>query len=1063
MDRKKIIMAMSVSVLMPLSASALSALPSNRQVQPTFTEWHDLQINEVNRYPMHTHFFTYESDAKALKGDMSASSNYLSLQGDWKFKWVADADERPTDFWKTGFDDSSWQTLRIPGIWEMNGYGQPEYVNIGFAWRGHFKNNPPEVPAKDNHVGSYRRIIHIPDDWNGKQVILHMGSVTSNMYLWVNGHYVGYTEDSKVEKEHDITPYLKKGDNLIAFQIFRWCDGSYDEDQDFWRLSGVARECYLYAKNKVNQLTDIRITPDLTDNYQDGTLNVDAKVKGKACLHLRLFDPQGDVVAEKKINYVKEGMVKAAFEIKAPQKWTAETPILYTLLASIENPVNSRSLYEATALKVGFRKVEIKNSQLLVNGQPVLIKGADRHEMDPDGGYLVSRERMIQDIQIMKRLNINAVRTSHYPDDPMWYDLCDQYGIYLVAEANQESHGFGYHDDAPSGTPLFAKQILQRNQHNLEINYNHPSIIIWSLGNETRYSKNFDDAYDWIKSQDSSRPVQYEQAGIKGKATDIFCPMYYPVDRCEEYAKNEQYTRPLIQCEYNHSMGNSGGNLAEYWELIRKYPKYQGGFDWDFVDQGLHRHPVKPMSLKVDENTPYAVLDTIEYTYGGDYNNYDPSDNNFNCNGLLGPDRQLNPHAYELAYQYQNIWTAPVNLSAGKISVRNENFFRDLKNVKMNWQLLCDGTSIDQGTVANLNVGPQQTCELSLPYQVPEGHDVYLNVDYQLKSAEPLMKAGQTIAYQQLQISKAPVVLPETAAIGKGKVKVDDKSKVNTLLVTGNNATIAFDKSTGWLSEYKVNGIDYLGEGGSLKPNFWRAVTDNDMGADMQNLFAVWKNPKMVMKSLQASLEKIDGTKQVVIRAQYDMPEVKALLDMTYLVAVDGKMTVTEKMTTDKNAKVSDFFRFGMVMDMPYLMDESEYYGRGPIENYVDRKDCMRMGIYQQTADEQFYPYMRPQETGTKSDIVWWKQKDASGKGLVISGANDMSALHYAISDLDEGTEKHQRHSYQVPKSKYTNVCIDEIQMGLGGTNSWGAWPLNKYRLHYGDRSFTFILAPIAR
>lgn len=1054
---------MAASVLVPLSASALSASPSAGQVQPSFTEWHDLQVNEVNRYPMHTHFFTYESEAKALKGDRSASSNYLSLQGDWKFKWVADADERPKDFWKTDFDDSSWKTFQVPAIWEMNGYGQPEYVNIGFAWRGHFKNNPPEVPTKDNHVGSYRRVIHIPDGWNGKQVILHMGSVTSNMYLWVNGHYVGYTEDSKVEKEHDITPYLKKGDNLIAFQTFRWCDGSYDEDQDFWRLSGVARECYLYAKNKENQLTDIRITPDLTDHYQNGTLAVDARVKGKASLHLRLFDPKGNIVAEKKINYDRGSRVKASFEVKSPEKWTAETPTLYTLLASIENPANSKSIYEATALKVGFRKVEIKGSQLLVNGQPVLIKGADRHEMDPDGGYLISRERMIQDIKIMKRLNINAVRTSHYPDDPMWYDLCDQYGIYLVAEANQESHGFGYHDDAPSGKPLFAKQILQRNQHNLEINYNHPSIIIWSLGNETRYSKNFEDAYDWIKSQDSSRVVQYEQAGIKGRATDIFCPMYYPVDRCEEYAKNEQYTRPLIQCEYNHTMGNSGGNLAEYWKVIRKYPKYQGGFDWDFVDQALHRHPAAPMSLKVDEHTPYAVLDTIEYTYGGDYNHYDPSDNNFNCNGIIGPDRQLNPHAYELAYQYQNIWTDPVNLPAGKIRIHNEYFFRDLKNVKMNWQLLCDGISIDQGTVARLDVGPQQTCELSLPYQVPAGHDVYLNVDYQLKKAEPLMKAGQTIAYQQLPVSKAPVVLPETEAAAKGKIKIDRKSQADVLLVTSAGTVMAFDKSDGWLSRYKVNGIDYLGEGGSLKPNFWRAVTDNDMGAGMQKLFAAWKNPKMILKNLQASVEKKEGIKQAVVRARYDMPEVKAVLDMTYQIAPDGKMTVTEKMTTDKTAKVSGFFRFGMVMNMPYRMDESEYYGRGPIENYADRKDCMRMGIYRQTADEQFYPYMRPQETGTKSDIVWWKQENTAGRGLVFAGAGDMSALHYAVSDLDEGMEKHQRHSYQVPKSKYTNVCIDEIQMGLGGTNSWGAWPLKKYRLHYGDRSFTFILAPTAR
>ena len=1051
--------AMSVSP----ACAAKSKTP--KTLQPTFTEWHDLQVNEVNRYLLHTNFFTYESAEKALKGDMKASANYCSLEGDWKFNWVANADQRPTDFWKTDFDDSSWKTFPIPGLWEMNGYGDPEYVNIGFGWRGHFQNNPPEVPVKDNHVGSYRRIIKIPENWDGKQVIAHFGSVTSNMYLWVNGKYVGYTEDSKVAAEFDITPYLKKGENVIAFQTFRWCDGSYDEDQDFWRLSGVARDCYLYAKNKQNQLSDIRIVPDLINDYKDGTLQVAMQVKGKAAVTVRLFDPSGKLVEAKQINYAKVGEIKTEFKVADPQKWSAETPTLYTLQVSLNDPAKPQVSYEATAVKVGFRKVEIKNSQLLVNGQPILIKGADRHEMDPDGGYVVSRERMIQDIQIMKRLNINAVRTCHYPDDPIWYELCDQYGLYIVAEANQESHGFGYGDDAPSGKPMFAKQILERNQHNVSMYYNHPSIIVWSLGNETRYSKNFEDAYDWIKSQDNSRPVQYEQAGMDRKATDIFCPMYFPVDACENYAKDEKRTRPLIQCEYNHTMGNSGGNLAEYWKLIRKYPKFQGGFDWDFVDQGLHREIVKPMSIQVDEKTPYSELNKIKYTYGGDYNRYDASDNNFNCNGIIGPDRQLNPHAYELAYQYQNIWAEAVDAKQGKIRVYNENFFKDLKNVKMDWQLLVDGHIVKEGTVADLKIAPQQTVELTLPYQVEDGHDSYLNIDFKLKKSEPLMKVGQVIAYRQLEIEKQKIAIASANNVGTGKIKVMKDDKSNLLTFKSDEATIAFDKKTGWLAQYQVKGKDLLGKEGSLKPNFWRAVTDNDMGAGMQKKFAAWKNPQFNLKALDVTIEKSEGVKQALVRASYEMPEVKARLEMTYRIAPNGKITVSEQLVMTPEEKVSDMFRFGMVMNMPYQMSQIEYYGRGPIENYNDRKECMRMGTWKQNTDDQFFPYIRPQETGTKTDIGWWKQTDANGVGLLFTPVDqrigDMSALHYNIADLDEGLDKQQRHSYEVKKSVYTNICIDKVQMGVGGTNSWGAWPLKPYRVPAADYQFSFVLTPI--
>ena len=672
---------------------------------------------------------------------------------------------------------------------------------------------------------------------------------------------------------------------------------------------------------------------------------------------------------------------------------------------------------------------------------------------------------MIQDIKIMKRLNINAVRTCHYPDDPRWYDLCDKYGLYIVAEANQESHGFGYHPDAVSGTPLFAKQIMERNQHNVSMQYNHPSIIVWSLGNETKNSKNFVDAYKWIKNFDQSRPVQFEQAGKTGENTDIFCPMYYSVSDCEKYSKDTTYTRPLIQCEYNHTMGNSGGNLAEYWQLIRKYPKFQGGFDWDFVDQGLHRK----LNYKADRSV--ADYDSItanwskdtEYTYGGDYNNYDPSDNNFNCNGIIGPDRQLNPHAYELAYQYQDIWVNPIDLMSGKINVHNEYFFRDLSNYKMVWTLINDGKTVSSGEINDLDVAPQQTKEYTLPYKV-EGNELYLNVEFKLKKAEPLMDDNQTVAYQQLLVKKASEAPSIVTYSGKGKVNVTDKKNHPVITVTTNNMQITFDKTTGLLTKYKVNGTDYLGEGGTLKPNFWRAVTDNDMGADMQKKFAVWHNPKMNLVSISANEVKTENSSKVAeVAAVYDMPEVKAQLELKYVVYADGTINVNQKLNTTKGAEIPDMFRFGMVMEMPYAMDNSTYYGRGPVENYSDRKDFANVGIYSQTAEQQYFPYIRPQENGTKSDIRYWNQTDNNGFGLRINSNKlfSASALHYAINDLDDGAEKDQRHSPDIPKSKYTNLCIDGAQMGLGGTNSWGAWPLEKYRLHYQDREFNFSLSVV--
>ncbi|MBR1804247.1 MAG: DUF4981 domain-containing protein [Muribaculaceae bacterium] len=1006
------------------------------QAVPSFTEWQDLQVNEVNRYPMHTHFFAFENETLAMRGDRTASHRFLSLDGLWRFDWRADASQRPTDFMATDYDDSRWATMPVPGLWELNGYGDPVYVNIGFAWRGHFRNDPPHVPIQDNHVGSYRRVVDIPADWLGQQVIAHFGSVTSCIYLWVNGHFVGYAEDSKVAADFDITPYLVRGKNLLAFQTMRWCDGSYDEDQDFWRLSGVGRSCYLYARNRTTHLRDIRVTPDLVNDYRDGVLDVKLWAAGGADARLELLDAQGRQVAATTVKAWDESMPKqggARIEVPSPHKWTAETPYLYTLVTHYGQ--------EVVTQKVGFRKVEIKNAQLLVNGRPILIKGVDRHEMDPDGGYVVSRERMIEDIRLMKQFNINAVRTSHYPDDPQWYDLCDQYGIYVCAEANQESHGFGYDDDAISGTPLFAHQILERNQHNVSIYFNHPSIIIWSLGNETKDGPNFTAAYRWIKSQDMSRPIQYEQAGMHGENTDIFCPMYYSHDRCRAYGEDTTATRPLIQCEYSHAMGNSSGGLKDYWDLTYAYDNYQGGFIWDFVDQALHGTDAQGRSI---------------YTYGGDYNTYDATDNNFNCNGLFSPDRKPNPQAYEAAYCMQPFRFTLLEGSPCTVQVQCLDFFRDDDNVRLVWTLKADGTSVCSGAQDWRRApGDCRTCALPLPALNGAAENL-LDVRMVLREADGLLPAGHVLAHEQLVLTGFHAAeLPP--ARGKMKVKKDKTA----ITVKSARCTVAFDATTGLLSQYAVDGRSLLSQGETLKPNFWRASTDNDMGAGVQRQFAAWRHPSLILESLTSRSLGADGA---TVTAHYRLPDVQSHLTMTYHIAATGQMTVDMDMTLDAGAEVQGMYRYGVMLGLPHDMDQSTFYGRGPIENYVDRKASQHIGIYNLTADEQFYPYIRPQETGTKSDMRWWRQTGADHFGLMVVAPQPFyaSALHYDMDELDEGDEKHQRHSTQLTPSASTWLYLDGEHAGVGGVNSWGmdGYALPQYRVPVGNHHFTFTLIP---
>lgn len=1034
-------------------ATAASAQTNS---SPMWNEWQDMQVNEVNRFPLHTDFFAYENEAAALKGDMKSSSNFLSLNGKWKFKFVENADQRPMDFYKPELDESSWGEINVPAMWELSGYGDPVYVNVGFPWKGHFKNNPPFVPNEHNHVGSYRKVVNIPKDWDGKQVVAHFGSVTSNMYLFVNGKYVGYTEDSKVAAEFDITPYIHSGANLLSFQTFRWSDGTYCEDQDFWRLSGVARESYLFARDKKVHLENIKITPDLVNNYSDGTLEVNVDVAGKPVIDFKLLNANGVVVAKTTANFKQHNYGTIHFTLRNVKKWTAETPYLFTLVATVkqgEKPV------EVIAKRVGFRKVEIKGSNLLVNGQPVYIKGANRHEMDPDGGYVVSYERMVQDIRIMKQLNVNAVRTCHYPDDPRWYDLCDEYGLYVCAEANQESHGLNYGETSLAYGPAFAKPILERNQHNVSLFMNHPSIIYWSLGNETADGPNFTAAYKWVREYDPSRPIHWERA-IKGPNTDIYAEMYMRQAACEAYARSTkpEDQKPLIMCEYAHAMGNSQGGFKEYWNLVRKYPKFQGGFIWDFVDQALHG--------KDKQGRPIL-------TYAGDYNNWDNNDDkNFNSNGFISADRELHPHAYEVKHQYQNIWATPVDLKSGKINILNENFFRDLSDYKLDWTLCVDGKKVQEGAVDDINVDPQKTREITLPYTlsgIDANSEVVLNIDFKLKEADGLLAKDYVVAANQLTVQPYRNAFAKTNADGfigelsqAKKPKVVNKAKNPTLDINGEAFSASFNRQTGLLETYSVGGKSVFGEGGTLRPNFWRAVTDNDMGAGLQKKYKAWRDPQMTLVSLES--KQLEGKSTQVV-ATYDMTEIGASLVLTYTFNNNGQLKVIEHLVPNAGSKASNMLRFGMVADLPFTTDNSLFYGVGPIENYNDRCSGQRVGIYSQTADAQFHPYVRPQETGSKAGIRWWQQTDKDGAGIRVVADKPFtaSALHYAVKDLDEGDVKHQRHIAEVPVSKFTELYLDEAHAGVGGVDSWSARAeaLPQYRVEYKNRTFTFWIIPL--
>lgn len=1032
------------------SCACLAVLSAEAQKDKPW--WLDPEVNEVNTMAPRAAFFAYETENLAKADQKARSERYLSLEGKWKFNFSKDHDKAPRDFYSLKYDDSQWTDFPVPGILELNGYGDAIYSNNGYPWRTQFRPEPLFVEERNNYTGSYRKMVTVPADWKGERIYLHVGSATSNLMVWVNGKFVGYSEDSKVSAEFDLTKYLTPGkENLIAMQVMRWCDGSYLEDQDFWRFTGIAREVYLYARPQAH-IADLFITPDLVNNYQDGTLEVKLNAvgaKGETVM-FSLKDKEGKEVAAQTAKVGGNGEVKVNFNVKNPLKWTAETPNLYTLYTTL---MDGKQVAEVVPQRVGFRKVEIKNAQVLVNGQPVLFKGANRHELDPVTGYVVSMDRMLEDIRVMKELNINAVRTCHYPNDPRWYELCDIYGIYMVAEANIESHGMGYGDKTLAKEPTYEKAHLERNESNIKIYKNHPSIIFWSVGNEAGYGPNFEKAYDLVKAYDPSRPCQYEQAGQNGK-TDIFCPMYYDYGGCEWYAKGDN-PRPLIQCEYAHAMGNSMGGFKEYWDMVRKYPKYQGGFIWDFVDQGLR---VKNKQGK-----------TI-YAYGGDFGRYPTSDHNFNCNGIINPDRKPNPHANEVRYYYQNIWATAKDLKAGEVEVYNENFFKSLDDVELQWTLESEGKVLANGRSA-LDIPAQQKRVVKLDgYSLPADvkGEVVLNLDFVLKKAEPMLDAGYAVAREQFVVN--PYTFPtmeSVLAVTSGKYdtrKVEKEEKVAWVTLSAGNTSVTFNHWNGWIDYLDVDGKPMLEEGYAITPDFWRAPTDNDYGAGTQRKLHAWKNPEMKMKSFK--VVENEGKAEKGVEVVYDMPSVEATLTMTYTLTPAGELVVNEAMTVNKDAKHKpELMRYGMQLVMPKAYNMLTYYGKGPGENYIDRNNGDRLGVYDAKVADQYWGYVRPQESGNKTEVRYWQVKDENGKGLEFYSFAPMecSTLNYLASDLDDGWDKnaHQSHSGDLTPRDFSVVKLAARQRGLACVNSWGAIPLEQYRMPYQDYSFTYVIRPL--
>ena len=1032
---------------------AISTAPS--QTGPE--DWENPAVVHAGTEAPRVTFVPYPDPASALRLGPKESPRYLSLNGPWRFHWSPMPADRPLDFWKPSADVSGWKETPVPSNWTSQGYDIPIYVNSSYEFARNPK--PPFVPHDHNPVGSYRRTFTVPADWAGMNVYLHFGAVKSFFYVWVNGEKLGFSKDSKTPAEWNITKHLKPGENVLAAEVYRWSDGSYLECQDFWRLAGIERDVYLYAAPKI-RIRDYVVKAGLDAGYRNGRLEVTVELAGDALagprpasVSMTLLDASGKkAMGANRPAASANGPAVVRFEatLSNVARWSAETPSLYRLVLELKDP-DGKTL-EAVTSRIGFRTSEVKNGQLLVNGAAVLLKGVNRHEHDPYSAHVISEDSMRRDIELMKQSNINAVRTCHYPDDPRWYELCDEYGLYLVDEANIESHGMGYGPKSLAKDPAWGPAHLDRVIRMAERDKNHPSVIIWSLGNEAGDGVNFEEAYAWLKKRDPSRPVQYERAEFKAH-TDIFCPMYDSIESMVKYASVKQ-TRPLIQCEYAHSMGNSTGNLQDYWDAIESHDQLQGAFIWDWVDQGF--------AAKNGKGESY-------WTFGGDYGPADvPSDQNFCCNGLVAPDRTPHPALFEVKKVYQYVKFVASDLAAGRIELRNRYDFIGLDRFDLTWDLTADGQVVASGTVAKPAVAPHgsMVVQIPLPRSAPAPEkEAFLNVSLRAREASPGIPKGHVVAAEQLPFP-ARGAAPEAAEDGLIRMKVLKSLDLPLTLengsrfvrVTGLGITVRFDRLTGDLDSFVCGGHELIASG--IEPNFWRAPTDNDFGNQMPRRLAVWRQASRY-RDLLTIEGRETGHGRVTVTVVYGLAGGQATQTLKYMVKSDGEIAIRSALALKPGAKLPEIPRVGVKMALPGGFDKVQWYGRGPFENYWDRKTAAFVGLYEMTAAEPV-PYVSPQEYGNRTDTRWVAIRDAEGRGLLISGdpVLEFSAHPFWPEDLTQES-RGSKHPPDIQRRDLVCLTLDHAQMGVGGDDSWGARVHPQYTLPAKDYSFTLTFRPL--
>lgn len=1011
--------------------------------QEVVLDWENPEIFAVNLEKTRATSIPYTNEDAAIIDLYEKSPYYQSLNGEWKFQWVPTVADITADFYSESFIDEDWATIPVPGNWEFNGYGTPMYVNIGFG----FSAKPPHIDPDFSPVGTYRHTFTIPENWSNRRVFLHFEGGTNFMYVYVNGQKVGINKNDKSPAEFDITPYIREGENLLACQVHKFSDGSYLEDQDKWRLAGFNRNVYLYSTDDT-RIRDFFAKPDLDKNYENGIFSIDVSLKNYSNqkkareITVSILDENKKRVSSwtKTTEIIAEGeeIVNLYGTVLNPLKWTAETPNLYTLLLTLKD--EKGNLIETTSSKIGFRKVEINDGQLFINGKKIFLKGVNLHEFNTNNGNVVNEEIMMRNIQLMKELNINAVRTSHYPQSPLWYRLCDKYGIYLVDEANLESHGLGYGPDNVSNFPEWRGQHLDRMYRLVERDKNHPSVIIWSLGNEASNGKAFFDMYDWAKERDPSRPVQYEQAHQRDRNTDIFCPMYPSWESMKRDAARD-LGKPYIMCEYAHAMGNSMGNFQEYWNLMRSSKNMQGGFIWEWYNHG---YPAQ------DEHGRFY------WAYGGDLNGYDlPNDGNFCMDGLITPDQDYMPHTYIVKKVYQNILFDSKDLNKGLITVINDYKFTDINNDshEYEWVLLKNGEILTEGSfMVEVPADSRKDVQLELPdLQSEEGAEYYLQIFAYDKQGNQFIEPGFEVAKEEFEFDFNNYFVHKSKT-GVIDIKLEDE----VAIVTSGDKEYVFSLKDGRsLISIKVEGQNVFRELPRL--NFWRAAIDNDFGSNEQYNLRLWEAAgNNVIYTYRGNNKDSNGA---IFNYRAKLRGIEAFVDIVYVVNNDGSLTTNLHYQAQSN-ELPEMMRFGMLMVLPEQYDYVNWYGRGPRENYIDRNGDTFMGIWDGFVIDQAYQYYRPQETGNRTDVRWIALTNENGNGIQVEGSQPLSvsATNYKPEDLDPGMTKKQQHWSDIIPRKETVLCVDLFQRGVAGLNSWGARPLDKYRFSDKEYKLSFTI-----